>query len=59
MQKIRGFDHVILALGRDPERTLLEEIGEANIPVFAIGDCVSPRNAMEAIREGFDLGLEI
>lgn len=58
-QKITDFDHVVLALGTLPERALLEEIGEVDIPVFSIGDCVSPRKAIEAIREGFDLALEI
>jgi 2,4-dienoyl-CoA reductase-like NADH-dependent reductase (Old Yellow Enzyme family)/thioredoxin reductase len=58
-QKITDFDHVVLALGTLPERALLEEIGEVDIPVFSIGDCVSARKAIEAIREGFDLALEI
>ncbi len=57
-QKIKDFDHVVLALGTVSERTLLEEIGEVDVPVFSIGDCVSPRKAIEAIREGFDLALE-
>jgi 2,4-dienoyl-CoA reductase-like NADH-dependent reductase (Old Yellow Enzyme family)/thioredoxin reductase len=58
-QKITDFDHVVLALGTLPERTLLEELGKVDVPVFSIGDCVSPRKAIEAIREGFDLALEI
>jgi hypothetical protein len=58
-QKIKDFDHAVLALGTLPERALLEELGELDIPVFSIGDCVGPRKAIEAIREGFDLALEI
>ncbi|MCK5552573.1 MAG: NADH:flavin oxidoreductase, partial [Deltaproteobacteria bacterium] len=58
-QKITDFDHVVLALGTLPERTFLEEMGKVDVPVFSIGDCVSPRKAIEAIREGFDLALEI
>jgi 2,4-dienoyl-CoA reductase-like NADH-dependent reductase (Old Yellow Enzyme family)/thioredoxin reductase len=58
-QKIKDFDHAVLALGTLPERTLLEQLGEVDVPVFTIGDCVSPRKAIEAIREGFDLALEI
>jgi len=58
-QKIRDFDHVVLALGTLPERILLEELGKVDVPVFSIGDCVNPRKAIEAIREGFDLALEI
>jgi NADPH-dependent 2,4-dienoyl-CoA reductase/sulfur reductase-like enzyme len=58
-QKIRDFDHVVLALGTLPERALLEKLGKVDVPVCSIGDCVSPRKAIEAIREGFDLALEI
>jgi len=58
-QKIKDFDHVVLALGTLPERALLEKLGKVDIPVFSIGDCVSPRKAIEAIREGFELALEI
>jgi 2,4-dienoyl-CoA reductase-like NADH-dependent reductase (Old Yellow Enzyme family)/thioredoxin reductase len=58
-QKITDFDHVVLALGTLPERALLEELGKVDVPVCSIGDCVSPRKAIEAIREGFDLALEI
>jgi len=58
-EKINDFDHVVLAMGTVPERTLLKEVGDVNVPVFSIGDCVSPRRAMEAIRDGFDVALEI
>jgi NADPH-dependent 2,4-dienoyl-CoA reductase/sulfur reductase-like enzyme len=58
-QKIKDFDHAVLALGTLPERSLLEELGEVDVPVFSIGDCLNPRKAIEAIREGFDLALEI
>jgi len=58
-QKIKGFDHAVLALGTAPERTLLNKLGKINIPVFSIGDCQTPRRTMEAIREGFDLSIEL
>ncbi|MCK4792856.1 MAG: FAD-dependent oxidoreductase [Desulfobacteraceae bacterium] len=58
-QKIKGFDHVVLALGTISERTLIEEIEKGDVPIFSIGDCVRPRKAIEAIREGFDLALQI
>jgi NADPH-dependent 2,4-dienoyl-CoA reductase/sulfur reductase-like enzyme len=59
VQKIKGFDHAVLALGTAPERTLLNELGEINVPVFSIGDCRTPRRTMEAIREGFDLSIDL
>ena len=58
-QKIKGFDHIVFALGTVPERDLLREVGDSGIPTYAIGDCVSPRRALEAIREGFDTALDI
>ena len=58
-QKIAGFDHVVLALGTAPERTLLELAKDITIPFYTIGDCVSPRRAIEAIREGYDTALGI
>jgi 2,4-dienoyl-CoA reductase-like NADH-dependent reductase (Old Yellow Enzyme family)/thioredoxin reductase len=58
-QKIKGFDHVVLAVGTVPDRALLEEVGDLGVPVFSVGDCVSPRRAIEAIREGFEAALDI
>ena len=58
-EKIKDFDHVVLALGTVSESSLLKKMGKVNIPVFSVGDCVRPRKAMEAIREGFELALEI
>jgi pyruvate/2-oxoglutarate dehydrogenase complex dihydrolipoamide dehydrogenase (E3) component len=58
-QRMKNIDQVILALGTASERTLLDRMGEIGVPVFSIGDCVRPRKAIEAIREGFDLALEI
>lgn len=58
-EKMKGFDQVILAVGTVCERTLVDETGKSDVPVFCVGDCVSPRRALEAIREGFDLALEI
>ena len=58
-QKIKGYDLAVLALGTAPERTLLKALGKINIPVFLIGDCQTPRKALEAIREAFDLAIEL
>jgi len=58
-QKIKDFDHVVLALGTVSERTLLETLKDLGVPVFSVGDCVSPRKAIEAIREAFEAALEL
>jgi len=58
-EKIEKFDHVVISMGTVSERSLLDEVGDINIPTFSIGDCISPRRALEAIREGFDIALEI
>lgn len=59
MQKIKNFGHAVLALGTVSEQTLFKDLERAGVRVFPIGDCISPRKAIEAIREGFDLALEI
>jgi 2,4-dienoyl-CoA reductase-like NADH-dependent reductase (Old Yellow Enzyme family)/thioredoxin reductase len=58
-QKIRDFDQVLFALGTVPEQSLLKEVGDIGIPSYAIGDCVSPRRVLEAIREGFDTAIKL
>jgi 2,4-dienoyl-CoA reductase-like NADH-dependent reductase (Old Yellow Enzyme family)/thioredoxin reductase len=51
-------DTVVLAVGFSPSRGLLEEVqtGFPELEVHAIGDCVEARDALEAIREGADVG---
>ncbi len=58
-EKIKEFDHAVLAVGAVSENALAAELGKSRTPVYSIGDCASPRKAIEAIREGFDLALEI
>jgi 2,4-dienoyl-CoA reductase-like NADH-dependent reductase (Old Yellow Enzyme family)/thioredoxin reductase len=54
--EIEGVDNFVLALGyrADPFIPQLK-----NKKVHRIGDCVQPRKALEAVHEGFLLGLEI
>jgi 2,4-dienoyl-CoA reductase-like NADH-dependent reductase (Old Yellow Enzyme family)/thioredoxin reductase len=52
-------DGVVMAVGARPENELAAEL-ERSVPEFyMIGDCVEPRNAMDAIREGAELGRKI
>jgi NADH:flavin oxidoreductases, Old Yellow Enzyme family len=54
-------DTVVLAVGVSAQKKLLEEVEEAfpDLEIHAIGDCVEPRDAMEAIREGAEIGRAI
>jgi 2,4-dienoyl-CoA reductase (NADPH2) len=52
-------DAVVLALGATPDNSLYNEARSKFSEVYAIGDCVKPRKALEAIHEGFDVGLKV
>lgn len=58
-QKIKGYDHIVFAIGTVSECGLLKDLGDIGIPTYAIGDCVRPRRVLEAIREGFDTAIDI
>ena len=52
-------DTVVLATGAKSERKLGEELKKAGYYFFEIGDCVQPRDAMQAVREGAEIGRQI
>ena len=52
-------DTIVMAVGAEPEKRLIGELKEVVSEVYSIGDCVEPRDAMEAIREGAELGRRI
>lgn len=52
-------DTIIVAVGMEPENHLVEELKAFVSQVYAIGDCVHPRNAKEAINDGAEIGREI
>ena len=52
-------DSVVVAAGAKPENRLMAEIGDLGAEIFTIGDAKEPRNALEAIKEGFFTGLKI
>ncbi|MFH1488579.1 MAG: FAD-dependent oxidoreductase [Pseudomonadota bacterium] len=52
-------DSVVLAIGSIPENDLLKDSRSLAAEVYTIGDAKEPRNAMEAVREGFLTGLRI
>lgn len=52
-------DSVVIATGAEPENSLADEIGDLVPEIYTIGDAREPRNALEAIKEGFLTGLKI
>lgn len=47
-----------MAVGVIPDNKLADELKEKGIAVDMIGDCGGPeKSLLEAIREGFDLGI--
>ena len=45
-------DLLVLALGRAPERALIEALAAAGLEVHEAGDCLGPRGLEEAVFEG-------
>ncbi len=52
-------DTVILALGYKAKRDTANAFQKMAREVYTIGDCLSPRNLMAAIHEGFNVAVEI
>ena len=52
-------DTVIMAVGSEPDNALFQELSKSGYRLFAIGDCVEPRDALVAIREGAEVGRDI
>jgi 2,4-dienoyl-CoA reductase (NADPH2) len=52
-------DSVVIATGTEAEDELVKEIEDLISEVYVIGDAKEPRNALEAIKEGFLTGLNI
>ncbi len=52
-------DTVVLAVGATPDDQLTAVLKGAGHCVYTIGDCVEARDAMQATREGAEVGREI
>jgi len=52
-------DTVVLATGVEANRSLKDSLKEKNVEFYPVGDCVTPRKAIDAIREGFEAALKI
>ena len=58
-EKIGPFDTVVLAVGVESCNELKSKLEGKVARLITIGDAVSPRKALEAIREGYLAGLEV
>ncbi len=52
-------DTIVLAVGSSPENALANEIDSLTPEFYIIGDAKQPRHALDAVREGFLVGLKI
>jgi len=52
-------DSIVVAAGSRSENGLAEGVRDIVSEVYIIGDAKSPRNALHAIREGFEAGLSL
>jgi 2,4-dienoyl-CoA reductase-like NADH-dependent reductase (Old Yellow Enzyme family)/thioredoxin reductase len=50
---------VIMAVGARPERDLADKLEDSRSELHIIGDAFQPRKALEAIWEGFEVGLKV
>lgn len=51
-------DTIVMAVGSKPDNDLEKGL-QNKIPVYSIGDCVKPRNIIDAVAEGAKIGREI
>jgi 2,4-dienoyl-CoA reductase-like NADH-dependent reductase (Old Yellow Enzyme family) len=59
IERLQGFETVVAADYNAAESALHLALEEAGIPARAIGDCLAPRTALEAVYEGHELGLAL
>jgi 2,4-dienoyl-CoA reductase (NADPH2) len=52
-------DTVVIAVGSRPEKDLAAALHDLVPEVVVVGDAIEPRNALEAIKEGFQAGSRI
>ena len=58
-ERIVGFDNIVLAMGNRAANGLYQDLKEQVKELYIIGDASSPRNALDAIREGAECARNI
>lgn len=56
---MKGYTHIIFACGSMAENSLYEEIKDSYEKVICIGDAKGPRQALEAVREAWEVAMEV
>lgn len=56
---LSNFTHIIYACGSKAENTLYENIKDKYQEIYCIGDAKQARQALEAVREGIEVGIRI
>ena len=54
-----GADSIVLAIGREANKELRQDLQGIVSELYQIGDCVEPRRIYQAIYEGFTVGVKI
>ncbi|MEM4676088.1 MAG: NADH oxidase, partial [Nitrososphaerota archaeon] len=52
-------DTVVIAVGSEPNNELVKQLEGKVAELYAVGDCVNPRKALEAIREATEVAMKI
>ena len=52
-------DHILVAVGLKPNRTLGDQLQEMGVPVVVVGDCGKVGKIYDAIHSGYKAGLRI
>lgn len=52
-------DSMVLAVGTQSNNSIITELSDMNIEVYAIGDCNQVRDAMEAINDGAEIARSV
>lgn len=50
---------IVFAIGADANNDWEDNLSNYKVPVFKIGDCLKPRGILEAVREGFQVGITL
>lgn len=59
VRKIHGFDTIILASGSIPNDAVVKSLKGKVSELYVIGDALQPREVLEAISEGQEIGMKI
>ena len=58
-RRITGFDSVILTMGFESDKALTERLQEKVKEIHLIGDAVAPREIIDAVAEGHEVGMKL